>query len=104
MDHFESVKVGKLTQFLCDSIIAVHGIGADPDKTWETGDVNWLKDLQMLPSKVPRARIMRYGYESSWFGDDPIRQTLDNIAASLLQDLKGKRAVSYAEQKEARNF
>ncbi|KAM3562115.1 hypothetical protein MY1884_002021 [Beauveria asiatica] len=51
-------------------IVAIHGIGASPDKTW-TGrgpkgeEVNWLTNSGMLPKAVPTARIMRFGYESA---------------------------------------
>ncbi|MCJ1465981.1 hypothetical protein MMC07_004600 [Pseudocyphellaria aurata] len=72
-------------------IVAIHGIGADPDKTWELGNVNWLNDPQMLPSIVPEARIMRYGYESDWYGENPIKQSLHEIATSFLSDLHEKR-------------
>ena len=55
------------------NIIAIHDIGAHPDHTWckkadvgrpEEYDVDWLKNIHMLPTIVPNARIMRYGYES----------------------------------------
>ena len=49
-----------------NSIIAIHGIGADPDGTWisKREGVNWLKDPDMLPEAAPQARIMRFGWES----------------------------------------
>lgn len=87
----------KLTQSLWASIVAVHGIGAHPDRTWETGNVNWLRDIQMLPSIVPTARIMRYGYESRWYGDNPIQQSVESVSSSLLQDLRNERTVSHAQ-------
>jgi hypothetical protein len=63
------------------SIIAIHGIGAHPDDTWsknvDTKDepryVNWLSDAAMLPTVVPSTRIMRYGYESAWFGREAMK-------------------------------
>ncbi|KAJ9640885.1 hypothetical protein H2199_005553 [Coniosporium tulheliwenetii] len=71
-------------------IVAIHGIGAHPDDTWcknvGTDDegwpryVNWLSDPAMLPSAVPNARIMRYGYMSRWFGDEAIRQNVNTVA------------------------
>lgn len=85
------------------SIVAIHGIGAHPDDTWckEVGTdeegraryVNWLKDKHMLPSVVPNARIMRYGYESQWFGTDAIRQKASTVANRFLLALKRKRKV-----------
>jgi hypothetical protein len=85
-----------------DSIVAIHGIGAHPDKTWcknvstnenEQRYVNWLKDVEMLPSVVPNARIMRYGYESQWFGPDAIRQNTSTVADRFLLTLKRARKV-----------
>lgn len=47
----------------------------------------------MLLAVVPRARIMRYGYESTWFGDDAIRQKASIVAQRLLLSLERKRKV-----------
>ena len=47
----------------------------------------------MLPSIVPDARIMRYGYESQWFGSDAIRQKATTVASRFLLALKRERAV-----------
>lgn len=81
-----------------NSIVAVHGIGADPKYAWVTGGVNWLEDRKMLPAAVPNARILQFGYDSRWWGwkesKRPVRQRLENIAQSLLQDLAAERAVS----------
>lgn len=82
-------------------IIAVHGIGAHPDDSWcknvGTVDsprwVNWLVDESMLPAVAPQARIMRYGYQSQWFGEGAIRQKASTVAQRMLQALKRKRAV-----------
>ncbi|KAK4985799.1 hypothetical protein LTR50_005705 [Elasticomyces elasticus] len=45
----------------------------------------------MLPSVVPNARIMRYGYESRWFGQDAIRQKVCTVANRFLLALQRKR-------------
>lgn len=89
------------------SIIAVHGIGAHPDDAWskeadlgEDGKrrwVNWLKDESMLPSAVPNARIMRYGYESQWFGDSVIHTKVTDVARRLLRALQRLRKVCQLE-------
>lgn len=50
----------------------------------------------MLPFDVPNARIMRYGYESQWFGDDKVdtvRLKASTVAQQLLQELKFERVV-----------
>jgi hypothetical protein len=84
------------------SIVAVHGIGAHPDQTWcknvsknenEQRYVNWLQDQNMLPSVVPNARIMRYGYESQWFGPDAIRLNASTVAPRFLLALNRAREV-----------
>ncbi|KAI9658357.1 MAG: hypothetical protein M1821_002490 [Bathelium mastoideum] len=80
-------------------IVAVHGIGAHPDDTWcknvgtkeEPQHVNWLSNQEMLPAVAIRARILRFGYDSSWFGRDPIREKVPSIAQRLLFSLRRKR-------------
>ncbi|KAJ5745879.1 hypothetical protein N7520_011061 [Penicillium odoratum] len=48
-------------------IIALHGLNGHPTEIWtayaKETRLNWLKDL--LPTAIPNARIMSYGYESS---------------------------------------
>ncbi|KAK8113454.1 hypothetical protein PG984_013980 [Apiospora sp. TS-2023a] len=75
-------------------IVAVHGIGAYPATAWEhrKTKVNWLSESTMLPAKLPRARIMTYGYKSYWFGDDAVRTSIDGVATSFLQDLNYERS------------
>ncbi|RYC65079.1 hypothetical protein CHU98_g1080 [Xylaria longipes] len=80
-------------------IVAVHGIGAHPDYTWckiiqqdgKRESVNWLANKTMLPEALPNARIMRYGANTQWFGEDSIQQTVSTIADSLLRALKRSR-------------
>lgn len=82
------------------SIIAVHGLGANPDWAWtrkkagKTGGeeilVNWLKDENMLPSKMPNAQIMTFNYESKWHKDAP-RQRRLLCADQLLTALDNQR-------------
>lgn len=75
------------------SVLAVHGIGAHPDRTWTFGDVNWLKDEHMLPRAIPNSRILRFGYESQWLGKDAIQQRLSLVADQLLRGLMESRKV-----------
>ena len=84
--------------------MAIHGIGAHPDDSWckkvgtgtpEEHYVNWLSDLHMLPAVVPQARIMRYGYESQWFGEDTIGVKASTVAQRLLRSLQRERRVCY---------
>lgn len=84
-----------------DSVVAVHGIGADAFQTWQQKNetyqppkvVDWLEDGDMLPSIIPDTRIMTFGYESTWAGPNPIRITASQIAERFLRDLKGIREV-----------
>jgi hypothetical protein len=83
------------------SIVAVHGLGAHPDDSWCTNAgageslqwVNWLEEESMLPAVAPNARIMRYGYQSQWFGKEMMQQSVSTVAERLLINLKRKRKV-----------
>lgn len=95
-------------------MVAVHGIGADPDWAWVAQEtkmkevildgskeamevvrtINWLQTPNMLPKAIPKARIMRFGYESQWFGDAAVKQRLPTVANTLLKFLVMERKVS----------
>ena len=47
----------------------------------------------MLPSIVPNACIMRYGYESHWFGNTALRTKVMDVAKKLLGNLQRHRKV-----------
>lgn len=76
------------------SIIAVHGLGANPEYAWirkvGEGRVNWLRDQNMLPAKITNARIMTFNYESSWLKDAP-KQRRSICADQLLSALDNMR-------------
>jgi hypothetical protein len=55
--------------------------------------VNWLDQDDMLPAVAPQARIMRYGYQSKWFGEEAMRQKASTVAQRLLLALKREREV-----------
>ncbi|KAF2174829.1 hypothetical protein K469DRAFT_704084 [Zopfia rhizophila CBS 207.26] len=82
-------------------IVAIHGIGAHPDDSWcknvGTAEcprwVNWLDEDDMLPAVASNARIMRYGYQSQWFGEGAMRQKVSTVAQRLLLALRRKREV-----------
>ncbi|KAL7934294.1 peptidase C14 [Trichoderma chlorosporum] len=59
-------------------VVAVHGLGANVDWSWvwqdKTGQrspVHWLRNPDMLPAVVPKARILAYNYESRWHINAP---------------------------------
>lgn len=95
----------------CYSIIFVHGLGSNPDTTWqakrsgqEPGDptsrcsdgtqfVNWVKDF--LPSdlsedKYEDTRIYFYNYESYW-KRDAVNTRLATLGNELLHSIRGIR-------------
>ena len=80
------------------SIVAIHGLGASPEWAWirkvkdgdRDVDVNWLKDPDMLPSKLPNSRIMTFNYESKWFLAAP-KQRCSLCAIQLLTALDNRR-------------
>jgi len=45
----------------------------------------------MLPAVAPFARIMRYGYQSQWFGEGAMRQKASTVAQRLLLALRRRR-------------
>ena len=83
------------------SIVAIHGIGAHPDDAWcknvgtaeGSQQINWLDNENMLPAVAPNIRIMRYGYQSQWFGEEAIRQNTSTVAQRLLLALRRERKV-----------
>lgn len=77
------------------SIITVHRIGAEPYYSWVTKGTHWLKDVVMLPGRFANARIMSFGYESQWFGENAVKTGLSYVANDSLADLQGNRKVGY---------
>lgn len=76
-------------------IVFVPGLGADPIESWSSNDssFNWMKDKTGLQSKYPRARILLFKYESAYLGGFKVRQYIENLADTLLVELKAKREV-----------
>lgn len=78
-------------------IIAVHGLGADPEYTWvgkatpnkndpkHTEKVHLLRDL--LKNDFPDARILNFPHNSDWLVDAPVK-TAHQIGQKLLSEVK----------------
>ncbi len=81
------------------SIVAVQGLGAHPYFTWvrkvrmenqEVKEVMWLRDL--LPSRVPNARIATFSYPSDWFTyKKGVKTSLRALGEQLLHSLELNR-------------
>ncbi|KAL7924500.1 hypothetical protein ACQKWADRAFT_331432 [Trichoderma austrokoningii] len=83
-------------------IIAVHGLGANPEHTWtcksnlksKTGDaqlrVHLLKDLLMKDERFSDARILRFAYNSDWLVDACFESARD-IGLRLIESLAEHR-------------
>ncbi|KAI0110407.1 ARM repeat-containing protein [Nemania sp. FL0031] len=79
-------------------VIAIHGLDTDSPRTWtwEFGDpekqnVNWLKDSDMLPSKIPNARIFTCNWPADLFEwSDHVQTTIDELARLLLAKIQNR--------------
>ncbi|KAI1169450.1 ARM repeat-containing protein [Nemania sp. FL0916] len=79
-------------------IIALHGLDTDSSRTWthkdkegkkERGDVNWLKDPDMLPHRIPNARIFTCDWPADMIKEkDTIQMTIIELARRLLRSLQ----------------
>jgi hypothetical protein len=79
--------------FPTPSLIFVHGLTGDREKTWTVKDATepWPKTL--LPSKVPNARILTFGYDayvSDWRGMVS-KNRIGNHAMNLLSGVASYR-------------
>lgn len=85
---------------LISSIIAVHGLGANPDHAWvrhkDTSaglqkDVRWLTDLLPQTFREYRpsisARVFCFNYQSAWLGPRLSKNRLEDLATRLLDDI-----------------
>ncbi|KIM82088.1 hypothetical protein PILCRDRAFT_484446 [Piloderma croceum F 1598] len=72
------------------SIVAVHGLDGEPNKTWTDPKTKafWIKDF--LPQDVPDARILNFGYNASAAFGNTTAEVIDH-AKDLLSSLLDKR-------------
>ncbi|KAI0869823.1 ARM repeat-containing protein [Hypoxylon argillaceum] len=85
-------------------IIAIHGLDTDSTITWtwkhrdsNKQDVNWLIDPDMLPRRIPTARIFTCDWPASLFKDKlTIQMTIRELARSLLLAIQSRPGASPA--------
>jgi len=72
-------------------IVAIHGLDGHREESWKAKNgVLWLRDL--LPKKIPKARILSYGYDANTRGHEQLSvETLDGHATALVSKLALKR-------------
>ncbi|KAF8849180.1 hypothetical protein BDZ45DRAFT_604762, partial [Acephala macrosclerotiorum] len=69
-------------------VIAVHGLGGHAFNTWTEGGRLWLRDF--LPSDLPKARVLTFGYNSG-IAFTNSKSTLRDFATILLENIKQHR-------------
>ncbi|KAL6405839.1 hypothetical protein AUP68_10978 [Ilyonectria robusta] len=86
------------------SIVFIHGLMGHRTKTWTKNDVLWPDEL--LPNKIPTARILTFGYDANivHFWSRPAENRVDVISNSFFSQLTNNRsavdAVGYEESPE----
>lgn len=71
-------------------VVAVHGLQGDAYKTWEHENGSlWLRDF--LPTDIPHARIMTFGYDSTIAFSKSVAK-IEDKALELLNCLSAKRS------------
>ncbi|KAF5632700.1 eukaryotic translation initiation factor 3 [Fusarium sp. NRRL 52700] len=82
----------------CVDIVAVHGLDGHWRKSWTaSNNVFWLQDL--LPSKIPCARIFSYSHDSRTRGSEtPIDWDVSDHAKALLTALSTERRLTQTER------
>ena len=96
LSEYVLLKAASDTDWNVCSIVAVHGLNGHREKTWTAnndGDVNWLSDF--LPSDIPNARILTWGYDANTHSTSRISaQHLYDHAKTLVSDLCLKRRMT----------
>ncbi|CCA68484.1 related to tetratricopeptide repeat domain protein-Neosartorya fischeri [Serendipita indica DSM 11827] len=72
-------------------IVAIHGLQGHREKTWTSDDaISWLRDL--LPTDIPNARILTYGYDADTRSKECVSTlTMRRHAKALAQALSRER-------------
>jgi len=79
--------IGRTLNMIFHSIVAIHGLDGHRTESWTAGNnILWLRDL--LPDKVPTARILTYGYDANTRGKAQLtNQTILDHAETLVTKL-----------------
>lgn len=75
---------------ILSSIIAVHGLGSNPETTWtnpETG-THWLRDILAL--QFSTCRIVQVNHDSRWDAQSPV-QSLRDYGQTILDSISRLR-------------
>merc|ERR1712025_955654 len=79
-------------------IVAVHGLGANPEYTWKTPSRSTDSEaktrihlLDLVQEDFPTARILTFAYNSDWLIDAPVKSA-QQIADRLLNKLAKHRS------------
>lgn len=87
-------------------IIAIHGLDTKSPDTWtwkkDEISVNWLKDMNMLPEKVPMARIFTCDWPSDLLERrDFVQKTIKEFAELMLGGIQGRQtAMKHSQESE----
>ncbi|XXH00698.1 hypothetical protein Hte_007048 [Hypoxylon texense] len=75
------------------NIVAVHGLNGHRENTWKADNgVSWLEDEDMLPEKIPNARIFVWGYDARTHGNDYMSEAyLHQHGSQLVSELADER-------------
>lgn len=81
-----------------DSIVAVHGLNGDAMQTWtaKKSKVCWLSHSDFLPKYAKNARVLVWGYNSSFgslTGVEPSANRIHHHAQTLIAQLYADRRV-----------
>lgn len=86
-------RAGVLTFRHLLSIVFVHGLRGQRERTWTKNGVTWPRDI--LPIDIKDSRILSFGYDSGIVHSDTAEVTQGSIvgdAQSLCALLKGERS------------
>ncbi|KAF8526885.1 hypothetical protein BU17DRAFT_7170, partial [Hysterangium stoloniferum] len=79
-------------------IVAIHGLDGDPEWSFTASNgVLWLRDL--LPTSIPTARVLTYGYDARTQGVNRSQQTLYDLSVDLIAKLSTFRVHTNTEKR-----